>query len=405
MNKRLLVLLGGVFALGWLLSLIYYDAPPESVGPDSADSAALPRTPVEVSSQASSADAGNAPRESEVENPPEQSASLLEVTLERLGRGEFEAVMAEYLETQSQLSESDALEHKGIILDHARSLLESDQSADAEALLNLYLDYEFRDVSAMLLMAEIYQAGGNDLEAIEILFQAKSYAYFPELIEETDQVLRLTIRDYDSQLLDRNDYIARLNLYQRLTELEPEYTLHFIELAETYLALGNAVDAREALALTRHDSSVLARVNDIDRRIDKSLATDKQYAAGIALQPFGNQFLVGAVVNNAHRAFLLLDTGASLSIISAGSLQAMGVAYQSSGRTAWFNTAGGRVQAPVVTLDSLALDNMVVEDIEVGVISELDGAPFDGLLGMNYLRHFEFFIDQNQSRLQLTPHR
>ena len=47
---------------------------------------------------------------------------------------------------------------------------------------------------------------------------------------------------------------------------------------------------------------------------------------------------------------------------------------------------------------------MVVENIEVGVISELDGAPFDGLLGMNYLRHFEFFIDQNERTLQLSPH-
>lgn len=401
---RLLVLLGCVFVLGWVLSWTYYDPSPKVADSDSTGSAALPKTSAADSPSASPLNDGGAPGQPAVANQAVSSASLLEIARERLRRGEFEAVMAEYPSTQSRLSASDAIRHQRIIVDHVRSLLEADRSADARILLDLYLNYEFRDVSALLLMAEIYQAVGNDMAAIEILFQAKSYAFTPDLIEQADQDIRLTIRDYDGQLLVRNDYIARLNLYQRLTELEPEYTQHFIELAETYLALGNAVDARSALALTQHDSSVLEQVNDINRRIDESLATDKQYAAAVALQPFGNQFLVGAVLNNAHNAVLLLDTGASLSIISAQSLQAMGIPYKSTGRTAWFSTAGGRIQASVVTLESLALDDMVVENIQVGVISELDGGPFDGLLGMNYLRHFEFFIDQNEQKLQLSPY-
>ena len=401
---RLLALLGCAFTLGWMLSWMYYDSSRTIANSNSAGSTALPQTSNAASQSISHANAENALRQSAKANQTVTSASMLDVMLERLKRGEFEAVMAQYPALPSTLSESDAIRHKRIIVDHARSLLKSGQPVNAYALLSLYLKYEYRDISALLLMAEIHQDADNEMEAIEVLFQAKSYAYTPELIEQTDSAIRSAARNYSAQLLARKDYITQLNLYKRLTELEPEYTLHFIRLAETYLALGNVVDARKALALTEHDSSVLELANDINRRIETDMAADKQYAAEVSLQALGNQFLVEAVLNNAQNSVLLLDTGASLSIISPKLLRMLRIPYQSTGRTAWFSTAGGRIKAPVITLDSLALGGVVVENIEVGVIGEFDNNPFDGLLGMNFLRHFEFFIDQSERKLQLSPY-
>ena len=49
------------------------------------------------------------------------------------------------------------------------------------------------------------------------------------------------------------------------------------------------------------------------------------------------------------------------------------------------------------------MGEVVVANIEAGVIGEFDNKKFDGLLGMNFLRHFEFFIDQNEHKLQLSP--
>lgn len=401
---RLLALLGCAFTLGWVLSRMYYDTSTTIANSNSAASTALPQTSNAASQSISHANAENALRQPDKTNQTVTSASVLDVMLERLKRGDFEAVMAQYPVLQSTLSESDAILHRRIILDHARSLLESGQPVNAYALLSLYLKYEYRDISALLLMAEIYQDADNEMEAIEVLFQARSYAYTPQLIKQTDSAIRSAVKNYSTQLLGQKDYIAQLNLYERLTELEPEYTLHFIMLAETYLALGNAVDARKALALTEHDSSVLELANDINRRIETDMAADKQYAAEVSLRALGDQFLVDAVLNNAQNAVLLLDTGASLSIISPELLRMLGIPYQSTGRTAWFSTAGGRIKAPIITLASLALGGVVVENIEVGVIGEFGNNRFDGLLGMNFLRHFEFFIDQNERKLQLSPH-
>lgn len=400
---RLLVLLSCAFLLGWVLSWMYYVTATEVADSAPTDSIAQPYPSTTVSPSIS-ADSGETPLpESAAAKPTANSVSILNITLERLRKGEFEAVMAEYPDIQSELSESDAMAHRKIIIDHARALLESGQPVIARALLTLYLRQEYRDVSALLLMARIHRDTGNDMEAIEVLFQARSYAYTPGLIEQTDRAVRSAARRFNAQLSARKDYIAQLNLYQRLTELEPEYTLHYIGLAETYLALGNAVDARKALALTRHDASVSDKANDIVRRIEAQMEPDRYYAADISLQALGNQFLVDARLNNTRDAVLLLDTGASLSIISTELLAALGIPNRPTDRMAWFSTAGGGIKAPIIQLDSLVLDGVAVENIEVGVIGEFDNNRFDGLLGMNFLRHFEFFIDQNANTLQLNP--
>jgi clan AA aspartic protease (TIGR02281 family) len=397
------VLLSCAFLLGWVLSWMYYVTATDEASSDAGASITQPY-PSTTDAPSISAQSGENPSpESDTATQTTNTVAVLSITRDRLKKGEFEAVMDDYADLQSQLSAPDAIAHRKIIIDHARALLESGQPVIARALLALYLQQEYRDVSALLLMARIRQATGNEMEALEVLFRARSYAYAPGLIEQTDQAIRSAVRQYDAQLSARKDYIAQLNLYRRLTELEPEYSLHFIGLAETYLALGNVVDARKALELTRHDASVSDKVNDIVRRIETLVEPDRYYAAEISLQVLGNQFLVDARLNDTLDAVLLLDTGASLSVISSELVAALGIANQPTGRMAWFSTAGGRIKAPMVQLQSLALDGVVVEIVEVGVIGEFDNNPFDGLLGMDFLRHFEFFIDQNSNTLKLNP--
>ena len=398
---KLLILLGGVFALGWVLSWMYYDTSTDMAIPDPA---ILPHTSIAASQSISHENSEQTMRQPGEAEQNVKSASDFDITLELLRRGDFEEVMAQYPGIQSKLSESDAIEHKRIIVDHAHSLSKSGQPGVAHALLGHYLKHEYRDVLALLLLAKIYQDSDYEMEAIEVLFQAKSYAHTPDLIEQTVKAIRSAVQKYSAQLLIRKNYIAQLNLYKRLTELEPEYALHYIGLAEAYLSLGNAVDARKALDLAQHDSSVSDKASDIIRRIENNMDPDRHYAAQVSLQAYGNQFLVDAMLNNSQDAVLLLDTGASLSIISTELLVALRIPYQATNRTAWFSTAGGRVKAPIVRLDSLALGEVVVENIEVGVMGEFDNKKFDGLLGMNFLRYFEFFIDQNEHKLQLSPH-
>ena len=127
---RLLALLGCAFTLGWVLSWMYYDAPTTiahsnskaNSNADSAGSTALPQTSNAASQSFSHANAENALRPPDKANQTLTSAAVLDVMLERLKRGEFEAVMAQYPVLQSTLSESDAIRHKRIIVDHASKI-------------------------------------------------------------------------------------------------------------------------------------------------------------------------------------------------------------------------------------------------------------------------------------------
>jgi clan AA aspartic protease (TIGR02281 family) len=115
----------------------------------------------------------------------------------------------------------------------------------------------------------------------------------------------------------------------------------------------------------------------------------------------GSHFLVDVRLGSAQQARLLIDTGASLTMLTPDMLQRRGVVAHATGKTGVFNTANGRVRAPIYRLDSLSVGDWEVSNLDVGVL-ELDDAQFDGLLGMNFLRHFRFFIDQNAALLRLS---
>ncbi len=199
-----------------------------------------------------------------------------------------------------------------------------------------------------------------------------------------------------------------LELYQDLTQLEPSYAPYFIGLATAQLALADNDAARQSLLLVAQDPEVGAQARELLERARVG-ATEPQQSetsapatevAGIPLLRSGNHFLVDASLGS-QQARLLIDTGASLTMLTPATLKRRGVAAQATGRTGIFNTANGRISAPIYRLDSLSVGDWQISNLDVGVL-ELDDPQFDGLLGMNFLGHFQFFIDQNEALLRLS---
>jgi clan AA aspartic protease (TIGR02281 family) len=91
-----------------------------------------------------------------------------------------------------------------------------------------------------------------------------------------------------------------------------------------------------------------------------------------------------------------------MTIVTAAALQQRGLRARDTGRSQVFNTANGQVRAPVYILESLSVGDWYVQQLEVGVLDLGEQAGIDGLLGMNFLSHFRFFIDQNESMLRLS---
>jgi clan AA aspartic protease (TIGR02281 family) len=101
---------------------------------------------------------------------------------------------------------------------------------------------------------------------------------------------------------------------------------------------------------------------------------------------------------------LLIDTGASITAVSNTYFQDLSNRFKINfiGRFN-VNTAAGKVLAPMYQFAELKLNHAIVYDISIIVLPMRNMDNVNGLLGMNFLREFDFKIDQRQAMLFLKP--
>jgi predicted aspartyl protease len=101
----------------------------------------------------------------------------------------------------------------------------------------------------------------------------------------------------------------------------------------------------------------------------------------------------------------ILDTGASISLLSSELGRSLGVAITG---TLDGMGAGGNVTLELGRVGSLAVGNEALHDVEVGLTDELAKisavvqAKIDGDLGYNFLQHFRVTVDYDRNLLRLS---
>jgi clan AA aspartic protease (TIGR02281 family) len=340
---------------------------------------------------------------------PAQPGYADDITL-LLQRNDYEAVLERYESLQRQADDAVAADARTRILEHASQLIAGRRFTQAEQLLQQFLVTAHRDVEARVLLAEAYRGQDDFLAAIEQLYEARGYAFRPDRLQHITAQIRSMVAEL-AQLLKRNDdQYALLALYQRLIQMEPDHAFWFVGLATTQLALDDREAARRSLLLVAQDPDVGAQaqamLSELSVAFDGMQGEGSWDAAtgvtGIPLQRSGHHFIVDATPADGRDIQLLVDTGASLTILTPEVLEQRGIRYEDTGKTGVFNTANGPVEAPIYTLDSLTVGDWYVNQLDVGVMELGIGSGVDGLLGMNFLNHFQFFIDQNESLLRLS---
>jgi len=329
---------------------------------------------------------------------------------ELLARNAFDAGVERFEALQEQAGEAMAADARNRILSHARQLVAEGRSSLAERLLQRFLVATYRDVDARVLLAEAYLAQGDSLAAIDQLYEARGYAYRADMMQRITGRIRFIVADMAQSLKRNADQDALLSLYQHLTQLEPDHAPWFMGLAETQLALDDPEAARRSFLLVSQDPDVgvqaqtkLAELNlALAEMQDTALQDAAADVVGIPLHRSGNHFFVDAIPASGRSLRLLIDTGASLTVLTPEVLEQHGIRYQDTGRIDVFNTANGQVRAPVYRLDYLSVGGWQVHHLEIGALDLGGRSGVDGLLGMNFLSHFQFFIDQNEALLRLT---
>lgn len=115
-----------------------------------------------------------------------------------------------------------------------------------------------------------------------------------------------------------------------------------------------------------------------------------------------SQLLVEARLNGRVSGLFLLDTGASYCVITPELASRLGVADASDADPVALLTPAGKIEAPMTTLRSVEVARARAGDVSTVIYPAVD-APLSGILGLSFLRQFEFSVDARRRVLRLRP--
>ena len=117
----------------------------------------------------------------------------------------------------------------------------------------------------------------------------------------------------------------------------------------------------------------------------------------------GRHIFVDARINGSATVKMILDTGAAGTLISPRALAAAGVSLTRGGRTA---RTRGIAKDTDVEVTQVAIESLEVGGARVGrmVVSsyDMDMPEAEGLLGQDFLGHFNVLIDSANGTVKLT---
>jgi len=116
----------------------------------------------------------------------------------------------------------------------------------------------------------------------------------------------------------------------------------------------------------------------------------------------GQRIMVDVRINESANAQLMLDTGADRTLINPRALQAAGVRLAGPSATGQIVGATGTEQISFVVVDSLEVGQARVGRMTVGA-HNLPTDVGDGLLGRDFLDHFNVNIDSTRGQVTLSP--
>jgi len=120
-----------------------------------------------------------------------------------------------------------------------------------------------------------------------------------------------------------------------------------------------------------------------------------------AKQAPGDHYVVEVILNGSITANLMVDTGATMVVLSDRIGKRLGVHSNSNLPKIGMNTAGGKVEAPLFVLDSVKMGSAEVFNVETTTNPFM--GEMDGLLGMSFLGEFKVEMDRQSGELTLKP--
>ncbi|MCF2948579.1 retroviral-like aspartic protease family protein [Paraglaciecola aquimarina] len=278
------------------------------------------------------------------------------------------------------------------------------------SLLIRYLKKHPQDMDFLLIEAKLKVETGLLSDAIIHYYGLLRQSMTPTQQTEIEQQILKLASTTINQLKNTYSWDVLAEFVEPLVQIDPENRLYILSLARAYAEQFQALLMENILAALPFDdpaANAIRRIITIQQaRLENpntdSGPTDKQtaiaeFGRSVQLTQFGDQFVVKALLSN-NQVDLLIDTGASITAVSKQFYDNLSNRYKRNflGRFS-VSTANGTVRAPIYQFRDLVINHVKVENISIVVLPMSSLQNANGLLGMNFLREFDFKIDQRQA--------
>lgn len=355
-------------------------------------------TPADDDPASAAAMAPAIPAPSDIEDAPpalaEDAAGPLRGYLEA---GRYDEAVHWLAQARSSAEQQQAPDQDALVLkEYVSALIARGQADEAQTLLTQIVTALPALVEARLLLAQLQTGEKRYEESVGTLYSGRLHVATLEELQRLEAAIQQNVAASHKQLLACCDAKRRIAFYQHVVSLDPSRATFHLALAHAYADDVQLGAARETLALVMYDPEVAGQA----RALLASLEGRTAHGTKIPLQRSGNQYHLTATFNDRLELRLLLDTGASMTVLSAAAFTALRPGATPLGERA-LTTANGIVVAQVFRVPSVAVGGRRVTNLEVAVVDQLDDGGLVGLLGMDFLDNFQFSIDRQADALYL----
>ncbi|MGH2651903.1 MAG: TIGR02281 family clan AA aspartic protease, partial [Actinomycetota bacterium] len=126
-------------------------------------------------------------------------------------------------------------------------------------------------------------------------------------------------------------------------------------------------------------------------------------AVAVPIVQHSSAILVRGVVNGQAETFFLVDTGATMCVLSTALADRAGLRSGRAAETITVHTGSGQIQAPLVLVDTLQVGGVEASTVQA-IVHDVPGLSSDvgGLLGLSFLGRFRVEIDRVRGVMVLS---
>ena len=294
---------------------------------------------------------------------------------------------------------------KAAPLDSSKLILEFIKAGRIDMAAQLITDDGERyaqDLSISKLVATKFLANNSYHDAMIFLYEQR---LFVEQEIENDLLLLIyrMVEDIDSKLGELSQYALLIDFYRLLVGLHADHSPYYLRLTHWLIKSGDIYMAEQSLAGALHDIQYQESIFELEERIARYEASKNQVV--IPLTKVGEHFVLELSGTGFSGLKLMLDTGASMTVIKESIAESQFPEILEHAQSLLLNTANGvvsglKVTLPVIQMQNVQMQDVNIEEVAIGIMP-LPDFQYDGLLGMNILNRFEFFLDQEMQQLVL----